>query len=337
MIKYANETFSDKKQLQFEILDIETKNLPKKYISEFDHIFSFQTLHWCRDIRKAFENIYQMLKPNATMLVYIIASHDLFEVLKFLEQDVRFAQYIPVNYNIHVKLLKRYARNKTYNDTNKHSHNPFKYTLNNNLQREKVSAVIDEFEEYLKSISGKCLDIGCGPGDIIKDMILPALDPNAVVIGTDVSKNMIDYANKKYSVPKKLEFDVLDIQTKNLPTKYTSEFDFIFSFHALHWCNDIKQAFENIYRMLQPNGTMLILFVASHNIFKAFEKSAHDARFAQYITDINKYIWPFQKSVNPRKELKELLETVGFTVNHCSHRETFHFDENPDRFFCNFL
>lgn len=51
MIKYANETFSDKKQLQFEILDIETKNLPKKYISEFDHIFSFQTLHWCRDIR----------------------------------------------------------------------------------------------------------------------------------------------------------------------------------------------------------------------------------------------------------------------------------------------
>ncbi|XP_012064329.1 PREDICTED: uncharacterized protein LOC105627661 [Atta cephalotes] len=135
-------------------------------------------------------------------------------------------------------------------DTNKHFYdlfkytlnfsNPFKYTLNNNLQREKASNVIDEFEEYLKGISGKCLDIGCGPGDITKDMILPALDPNAVVIGIDISKNMIDYANKKYSVPKKLEYDVLDIQIKNLPTKYISEFDFIFSFNSLHWCNDIK-------------------------------------------------------------------------------------------------
>ncbi|KYN07916.1 Biotin synthesis protein BioC [Cyphomyrmex costatus] len=224
-----------------------------------------------------------------------------------------------------------------YNDADKYFDNLFKYTLYNNLQRKKAFDLIDEFEEYLKSVSGKCIDIGCGPGDITKDMVLPALDSNAVIIGTDVSKNMIDYANKKYSVPKKLEYDVLDIQTKNLPTKYISEFDFVFSFHALHWCNDIKQAFENIYRMLQPNGTMLILFVASHNIFKVLENLAYNARFASYIKDINKYIWPFQKAVNPRKELKKLLETVGFTVNHCSHRETYHFDENPDRFFGNFI
>lgn len=52
MIEYANETFnSDKKRLQFEVLDIETKNLPKKYISEFDHVYSFHTLMWCNDIR----------------------------------------------------------------------------------------------------------------------------------------------------------------------------------------------------------------------------------------------------------------------------------------------
>ena len=66
------------------------------------------------------------------------------------------------------------------------SSNPFKYTLNNNLQREKASDVIDEFEEYLKGMSGKCLDIGCGPGDITKDIILPALNPNAVVIGKKI-------------------------------------------------------------------------------------------------------------------------------------------------------
>lgn len=51
MIEYANQVHGDKKRLAFEVLDVETKNLPKNYISEFDHIFSFHTLHWCGNIR----------------------------------------------------------------------------------------------------------------------------------------------------------------------------------------------------------------------------------------------------------------------------------------------
>ncbi|XP_011068144.1 PREDICTED: uncharacterized protein LOC105154363, partial [Acromyrmex echinatior] len=104
-------------------------------------------------------------------------------------------------------------------------YNSLKYIASNTSQREKAIAITDEFNEYLKNVSGKCIDIGCGPGDVTKDIILPALDPNAVVIGTDISESMIDYAKKKYIKEKRLEFDVLDIQTKNLPTKYVSEFD----------------------------------------------------------------------------------------------------------------
>lgn len=51
MIKQSIETYGDEKRLKFEILDIETKNLPEKYICEFDHAFSFYALHWCNDIR----------------------------------------------------------------------------------------------------------------------------------------------------------------------------------------------------------------------------------------------------------------------------------------------
>lgn len=58
--------------------------------------------------------------------------------------------------------------------------------------------------------------------------------------GTDISKNMIEYAKEKYSIKKRLEFEVLDIQTKELPEKYVSEFDYIFSFYALNWCYDIR-------------------------------------------------------------------------------------------------
>jgi len=51
MIEFANKTYSHEKRLKFEVLDIQTKNLPEKYISKFDHIFSFHTLNWCYDIR----------------------------------------------------------------------------------------------------------------------------------------------------------------------------------------------------------------------------------------------------------------------------------------------
>jgi len=60
------------------------------------------------------------------------------------------------------------------------------YFFNNKLQKEKGINLIEEFEENLKNISGKCMDVGCGPGDITKEIIMPALHPNAVVLGKKI-------------------------------------------------------------------------------------------------------------------------------------------------------
>ncbi|XP_011641386.1 juvenile hormone acid O-methyltransferase-like [Pogonomyrmex barbatus] len=215
-------------------------------------------------------------------------------------------------------------------------YNPSMYVATDKLQREKALAFINEFSENLKNISGKCMDVGCGPGDITKDIFLPALNPNAVVIGTDISESMIEYANKMSSVKNRLKYEILDIQTKQLPNQYISEFDHIFSVHTLHWCNDIRQAFKNIYRMLRSNGTMLVLFVSSHDIFKILDIMIQDKDYASYISDIKRYTWPFQNSVNPRSELKELLEEIGFTIIHCSLREAY-FVDNSDQFLCKYF
>jgi len=67
------------------------------------------------------------------------------------------------------------------------------------------------------------------------------VDPFIVYhVGTDISQNMIEYANMTYNDKKKIGFEVLDIETKKLPEKYISQFDHIFSFHALHYCKDIQ-------------------------------------------------------------------------------------------------
>ncbi|XP_071560683.1 juvenile hormone acid O-methyltransferase-like [Temnothorax nylanderi] len=209
---------------------------------------------------------------------------------------------------------------------------PKDYIASNEVQKCKILSIIDEFSEDLKDVHGKCMDIGCGPGDTTKEFVLPNLGSDAQIIGTDISESMIKYANKTFNDKKRLHFEVLDIQTKNLPEKYISEFNHIFSFHTLQWCNDIRQAFRNIYQMLQPNGTILLYIVASHDVCEVLRIVERDIRFAQYIPDTIKNIFPFQDSNNARKDLKELLQGIGFTIHHCSLRETSYSEEKSRQF-----
>ncbi|XP_018348891.1 PREDICTED: juvenile hormone acid O-methyltransferase-like [Trachymyrmex septentrionalis] len=162
--------------------------------------------------------------------------------------------------------------------------NPTKYISSNEMQKRAVSIVIKEFTKDLKNISGICMDVGCGPGDITNNILLPSLDSNSVIIGTDIHVTMIEYAKETYSHNTRLKFEMLDIQTKNLPEKYVSKFKHIFSFYTLHWCYKIRKVFENIYCMLQSGGTMLVLFPASHHIiFEVLKNVAHNSRFAPYL------------------------------------------------------
>ncbi|XP_011136436.2 juvenile hormone acid O-methyltransferase-like [Harpegnathos saltator] len=198
--------------------------------------------------------------------------------------------------------------------------NPSKYSQVN-IQRVHVQRLIDEFEEEIKHMSGKCMDIGCGPGDLTRDILLPALDSKAVVTGTDISDSMITHAKKVYGDEIRLKFDLLDIETKDLPKKYISEYDHVFTFYVLHWCPNIRQAIENIYHLLRPGGTILGLTVVSHDAFDIFYKLSQNIRYKSYIKHVSNFIPPFYNSVEPQKELKTLFKSVGFNVLHCSHRE----------------
>ncbi|XP_070172100.1 juvenile hormone acid O-methyltransferase-like [Polyergus mexicanus] len=198
---------------------------------------------------------------------------------------------------------------------------PAQYVLCDSLCRDNISLLLNEFDKDLKNISGKCMDVGCGPGDITNDILLPFLDPNVTMIGTDIMEEVVEYANKTYGDKERLKFEALDIQTKKLPEKYISEFDHIFSFHALQWCNDVHQTFRNIYHMLRPGKTMLILSIARAAIvFESLEAMAKDIRYAAYMGDKQKYVGSFHYSTRPHEELKEVLEDIGFQVHHCSDR-----------------
>lgn len=130
-----------------------------------------------------------------------------------------------------------------------------------NMQHRDAQDVVEEFSFELSKMRGRCLDIGSGPGDITKEMLLPILphdtevvgeqmkiwwyalifyeEPCVIFAGADISQAMVNYARKKYSDDKRLSYIVLDIETPELPSDQVEQYDNAVSFYCLHWCNDI--------------------------------------------------------------------------------------------------
>ncbi|XP_018367904.1 PREDICTED: juvenile hormone acid O-methyltransferase-like [Trachymyrmex cornetzi] len=135
------------------------------------------------------------------------------------------------------------------------------------------------------------------------------------VPGTDISEKIVEYANRAFAIDEVFKFETLDIQIKDLPEKYIAEFDVVYSFPVLDFCNDIRQGFENIYNILRPGGTFCMVWVFSHEMFKIIEIMVENKRFASYLY---KYNVPFLDTDTPHIVLKELLRSIGFTVYYCN-------------------
>ncbi|KAF5305576.1 hypothetical protein FQA39_LY01667 [Lamprigera yunnana] len=92
MVDYANANYGNS-ILSFEVLDIQ-HNIPNKYLNCFDYVFSFWTLHWIKDQRKLFTNIFEMMKSNGTMFVTYIAHTKLLNIYKEVWNTEKYSPYI---------------------------------------------------------------------------------------------------------------------------------------------------------------------------------------------------------------------------------------------------
>lgn len=123
------------------------------------------------------------------------------------------------------------------------------YKKSNPLQRRDAQDIINEFSHLFEVNSDefKLLDIGCGSGDVLVDIILPKLPSdlqNWQACGVDISKEMIKYARDNYE-NKFLEFFKVDIESDFLSSQMSrtaamgqikpESFSFITSFYCLHW------------------------------------------------------------------------------------------------------
>lgn len=117
------------------------------------------------------------------------------------------------------------------------------------------------------------LEIGCGEGRDTRYLLKKGYH----VLGTDISKEAIDYCRKEDSIHKE-NYQVLDVINQKAQDKY----GFIYSVACLHMFvldEDREKFYQFIYHSLEDNGYALILSMgdgikeSSSDINKAFENT----------------------------------------------------------------
>lgn len=102
-----------------------------------------------------------------------------------------------------------------------------------------------------KATAGKLLDVGCGPGWFLKDLVKTF--QNIEFTGCDLSERMVYHA--KNNLSPKVNVVVGDAQ--NLPFPSNS-FDIVTSTLAFHHFPQPDKAISEFHRVLKPNGLMIV-------------------------------------------------------------------------------
>lgn len=189
------------------------------------------------------------------------------------------------------------------------------YQRSNGVQRRDAKQVLEEYSHLFRWRSdGKdsLLDIGCGTGDVTIDYILPLLPLRfSRLVGADLSDGMLRHARENFQ-QKKIAFQKLDIGGPLDRLDFGEPFDHITSFYCLHWVENQKQAMKNIYNLLSPGGDCLLAFLAENPIFEIYKQMALTRKWSPYMTDVQRYISPYQYSTNPANDLGTMLYNAGF-------------------------
>lgn len=174
------------------------------------------------------------------------------------------------------------------------------------------------FNEHKKAIHFRrdgcdsLLDIGCASGHITVDVISPLLPETfSRVIGVDINERMVCYANELFK-SSKIFFEILDIGGD--VTEFLSVhgcFDHITSSLCLHLLPDQVTTLKNISNLLHPNGDCLLYILVECFIFDVYVKM--DKKWLKYMEDLDDYISPYYRKVNPEYLLRRNMRSAGFT------------------------
>jgi len=146
---------------------------------------------------------------------------------------------------------------------------------------------VEEFETIL--------DIGCGTGFLTGEL-LNSLDCQQL-IALDLALPMIKATREKYNAVTKLQYLCADAESLAL---IDNSVDKVFSNVALQWCQNLAGVFEEIKRILKPQGSLLFSTFGSQTLQELKQAWAKVDNFSH----VNEFY--------NAQQIYTYLETIGY-------------------------
>lgn len=192
------------------------------------------------------------------------------------------------------------------------------------LREKKVNANI-LFEKpalfsLLPDLKGKAiLDLGCGYGENCREFIKMGA---AKVTGIDISKKMLEIAQKENSAP---NINYLNIPMEDIGS-LKEKYDVIVSSLALHYVQDFEGVCKNVYKLLNENG--LFIFSQENPLNTCFtngERWTRDSNGNKLYANISNYCvdgkrcskWFVDDVIKYHRTFSSIINTLinsGFTI-----------------------
>lgn len=190
------------------------------------------------------------------------------------------------------------------------------YRQVNKYPRQVAKDVISEFSHRFRfrpDGRDSLLDVGCGPGDITADYVLPVLPKQfSRIVGSDISEDMLSQARKRVQ-HSNASFEILDIGRPLDSRVWSKPFDHITSFFCLQYAKNERQAFLNIHKLLVDGGDCLHVILDRHPAFDVLYQVAKGPRWASRLEDIDNLMPDYQFVFDPIGGLKNTMKEIGFS------------------------
>ncbi len=182
------------------------------------------------------------------------------------------------------------------------------YQKNSHLQWDLA---IESLSHFPLNPTDKVLDVGSGDGKITAH--IAKLVPNGVVVGLDVSKNMVNTATSLFQ-----KSNLLFIQGTATQIPFKNQFDKIVSFSTLHWVLEQDVAINSLKESLKEGGAMLLLLYgkAPNNIGAIAEKITSLPKWSPYFPTLKK-----ERVYFDLDEYKDLLTEANLLVTALSNKQ----------------